>query len=105
MLDIVNQSMRLDQPGQASDLVFTQQDYWLQDTEVIERVDRLEGQYQIALVFVHIWNPLRWVLRKIRSYACPQRAAMAAHYMRRQAAKDQRGTLRVRDSLIPFENN
>ena len=105
MLDRVNQTLRHDMPGQAADLTFTQQDFWLQDTQVIDRVDPCRGQYQVSLLFVHIWNPLRWLLRTIRSYPSSVRANQAAHFMRRQAAKDQRGTLYVRESFIHLENN
>jgi hypothetical protein len=46
-------------------------------------------------VFAHTHNPLKFIKRYITSHPCPRRAAQQAYYMRRLAAKDQRGTLTV----------
>lgn len=87
------------------DMQFVRQDYWLPDTQVIDRIDPSVGQWQVNLLFVHVWNPFRFVRRLIRQYPTRSKAELAAHYMRRQAAKDQRGNLTVHPNLITFEGS
>jgi len=82
------------------DIAFIQDDFWLQDTAVIDNIEKRNGEWCIYLVFAHHLLPLKFIKRKIVHYVCPKRAGVAAHYMRRQAAKDQRGTLTVNKDLL-----
>ncbi|GAB4416980.1 MAG: hypothetical protein OHK0039_26790 [Bacteroidia bacterium] len=82
--------------GYPCDLAFMQDDGWLGDTAVIENLVRRQGTWEIRLVFAHYCNPLRFLSRPITTHTCPRRAAHMASLMRRLAAKDARGTLRVR---------
>jgi len=68
---------------------------WLPDTAVIERVARVRGEWRVSLVFAHVQNPLRLIVRHITAHPSRARAALQAHYMCRLAAKDARGTQRV----------
>ncbi|MBX3256254.1 MAG: hypothetical protein KF862_19105 [Chitinophagaceae bacterium] len=100
MLEAMNTLVSTDISGTSSDICFINDDFWLQDTAVIENIEYRKGQYMIFLVFAHHLKPLKFLKRKIVQYACPKKAAIVAHYMRRQAAKDQRGTLTVNLKMI-----
>lgn len=84
-----------DRRGTAADFGLLAADQWLTDTAVVERLTRSRGEWRVELVFAYVHNPLRLLVRHITAHATAHRAAQQAHYMRRLAAKDQRGTLRV----------
>ncbi|MEL6590109.1 MAG: hypothetical protein AAFP02_08460 [Bacteroidota bacterium] len=77
------------------DLAFLHEDLWLQDTAVVERVVKLHGAWEVFLLFVHYQNPLLFIKRYIKKHFSAKKACMEAQYMRRLAAKDQRGTLHI----------
>ena len=81
--------------GNLADFGFYADDQWLADTAVIEQLTRSRGEWQVDLLFASIHDPLKFLKRRITSNPCPKRAAQQAHFMRRLAAKDQRGTLTV----------
>lgn len=81
--------------GKDIDLEFLHEDLWLQDTAVFERVVKLNGAWQVFLVFVHHKNPFLLIKRFIKTQISLRKAQIEARYMRRLAAKDQRGTLQV----------
>lgn len=81
--------------GDLSDFGLYANDQWLADTAVIEQLTRSRGEWQVELLFASIHDPLKFLKRRITSNPCPKRAAQQAHFMRRLAAKDQRGTLTV----------
>jgi hypothetical protein len=95
MLDLLSSLHFTEKLGNQSDMNFFRQDEWLYDTAVIEQVTARKGTWEIGLLFAHHQKPMKFLSRKITSHACPKRANMIAVYMRRQAAKDQRGTLSV----------
>jgi len=100
MLDYMQTLMQADVQGDVTDISFYDDDFWLQDTVVIENVEYRNGEWNIFLVFAHHLLPLKFIKRKIKNFACPKKAALTAHYMRRLAAKDQRGTLQVNMGLL-----
>lgn len=77
----------------SKDLAFLAEDLWLQDTIVYDWVVNLNGNWQIFLVFVYHQDPFLLIKRFVKSHISEKRARMDGHYMRRVAAKDQRGTL------------
>ena len=81
--------------GSLSDFGLYSDDQWLADTAVIEQLTRSRGEWQVELLFASVHNPLKFLKRRITANPCPKRAAQQAFYMRRLAAKDQRGTLTV----------
>jgi hypothetical protein len=95
MLDCITVFYASNKPGQSIDTDFIKDDYWLQNTAVIENIERRNGCWNIFLVFAHHLQPLKFIKRSITHFACFKKAALTAHYMRRLAAKDQRGTLVV----------
>ena len=81
--------------GNRSDFHSFFEDLWLSDTAVIEHLVCIRGEWRVELVFAHMHTPLKFIKRYITSHPCPKRAAQQAYYMRRLAAKDQRGTITV----------
>ncbi len=79
--------------GLESDMDFCHDDFWLGDAAVIELLQPRKGTWEISLLFVHHRTPLKFLSRRITSHSSPKRALAMAVFMRRQAAKDQRGTL------------
>lgn len=95
LLNALNNLHFVDRSGDLSDMNFISEDLWLADTAVIENLTLRQGEWDINLLFAHHKMPLRFLSRRITSQSCPKKAAMMAGFMRRLAAKDQRGTLRV----------
>ncbi|MEL6140285.1 MAG: hypothetical protein AAFU67_01540, partial [Bacteroidota bacterium] len=95
MLSRLNAAHLCERAGNWSDLNFLHQDEWLVDAAVIERLVERNGQVEVHLVFAHSQSPLTFLNRFITRCFNHQRASMTAALMRRQAAKDQRGTIRL----------
>ena len=95
MLDELSNLFFTEKLGLDSDMNFYRDDLWLSDTAVIEMLIRRKGSWEISLLFAHHKTPLKFLSRRITSHSCPHRARTMAFYMRRLAAKDQRGTLTV----------
>lgn len=99
LLNIQSLSERIGNKGDFSMLL---NDAWLQDSAVIENILFRRGQWEVHLVFAHHCNPYQLIKRRITTCFCKEKAQTYAHYMRRQAAKDPRGTLRVDSTLFQF---
>lgn len=93
MLDGLSNLFFTEKLGVDADMNFYRNDFWLSDTAVIESLQLRKGTWEINLLFAHHKTPLKFLSRRITSHSCPKRARTMAFYMRRQAAKDQRGTL------------
>jgi len=83
-----------------NDMAFLEEDLWLQDTVVYDWVVKLNNSWQIFLVFVYCKNPFLLIKRFVKSHISEQKARMEGHYMRRVAAKDQRGKLEVDPHIL-----
>lgn len=105
MLEAIHVLEATDAAGKSADISFINDDFWLQDTAVIENIEYRNGEWNIYLVFAHYQLPLKFLKRKIVKFSCKRKASIVAHYMRRQAAKDQRGTLTVNKDLINISFN
>jgi hypothetical protein len=95
LLDALNNQHFMELSGDSSDMDFLNDDLWLSDTAVIDHLWRRKGIWEVHLLFAHHLRPLLFISRKITQHSCPKRATLMAFYMRRAAAKDQRGTLQV----------
>ncbi len=95
MLDRLNTLHLTDKLGFEGDLSVFENDYWLCNSAVVERIIRRNGTWDIVLVFVDYATPFKLLARRITSNTCPKRALFTATLMRRLAAKDQRGTIEV----------
>ena len=77
------------------DLLFIEDGSWLKDAAVIDSISNREGAWDVYLVFAHYKNPLQLIIRNITRCFSEQKAQAAAFYIRKEAAKDRRGTLYV----------
>lgn len=95
LLNLLNNQHLTEKPGEERDMHFLSDDWWLRDTSVIEHIVPREGMWEIQLVFAHYLQPLKLIKRAIKRCTSIRRAEISAWYMRRLAAKDQRGTLTI----------
>ena len=95
LLDFMNMQSLLDQKGEFTDLDLFYSDEWLLDSAVIDNVTERNGNWDVYLVFAHVVDPMKLIKRKITRCTTLKKAELAAGYMRRLAAKDQRGTLKI----------
>lgn len=95
VLDLLNNQHFTNKTGNQSDMAFLSSDWWLRDTAVIENIVKREGMWEIHLVFAHYQDPQKLIKRVISRFTCKDKAELNAWYMRRLAAKDQRGTLKI----------
>ena len=95
LLNLLNNQHFIDIPGLESDMGFLADDLWLKDSAVIEKIVRRDGFWEIQLLFVHYQEPTKFIKRNITRFTNRKKADLTANYMRRLAAKDQRGTLKV----------
>lgn len=96
LLNLLNNQHFIDRIGREIDMDFLSDDWWLRDTAVIENIVKRDGMWEIHLVFAHYLMPQKLIKRVISRYTCKEKAVLNAWYMRRLAAKDQRGTLKVK---------
>ncbi len=105
LLSLLNNQHFTEVVGGIVDFNLLFDDDWLQDSAVIENIECRRGQWEVHLVFAHYKNPYRLIKRKITTCFCRHQAETHAYYMRRLAAKDQRGTLVVDGGLFQFNKN
>lgn len=75
------------------------------DTAVQEEITPVMGLWHIHLLFIYYNNPLRFRRRWITSHVQKNQAQLMASFMRRLAAKDQRGTIRPPFDQFKLDNN
>ncbi len=95
LLNLLNNQHFIEKPGCDVDMDFLSDDWWLRDTAVIENIVKRNGMWEIHLVFAHHLQPKKLIKRVISRYTCKDKAELSAWYMKRLAAKDQRGTLKI----------
>lgn len=106
LLQQLNQ-LRLHDNGKADnqELAFIKEEDWLSETAVIEQISKRNGTWCIDLLFAYQPDPLRLIVRKITTETSQKKATLLATIFRRQAAKDQRGTLLIRLEDHTIYNN
>ena len=105
LMDHMNKQHTVDLRGEYVDLNLFHSDKWLLDSAVIDRIVKRNGNWDIYLIFAYVLDPFKMIRKKITSCTSLQKAKLSANYMRRLAAKDQRGTLRLDDSSFFNCNN
>lgn len=101
MLKAINQMSLYDgRIGEESEFNFLRGNQWLVDAAVIERLIYRKGQFRIDLVFAHQKQPLKLLVRNITAHPDRKKAEIMSHLFRRQAAKDQRGTIIIKEGLL-----
>lgn len=105
LMDFMNLQQVVDLKGEFTDFDLFYSDEWLLNSAVIDNVIHRDGNWDIYLVFVHVTNPLKLIKRKITKCITHQKACLTANHMRRLAAKDQRGTLKISDTSFQSCDN
>ena len=95
LLGFMENDRAVGKKGSIADLFFLHDASWLGNTAVIDRIEYRKGAWEISLIFSHYQNPLQLIVRRIVCCPSEQKAELVAFYLRRQAAKDPRGTLEV----------
>ena len=95
LLNLLNNQHFTECAGTSKDMDFLSEDWWLRDTAVVENIVKRGGMWEIHLVFAHYKQPHKLIKRVIDRYTSKDKAELNAWYMKRLAAKDQRGTLKV----------
>ncbi len=101
---VVN-NKNVDSTGRKVDLEFLSNDEWLQDSAVIDRVVKTNGTWAISLVFADSSKAYKFIVRQIRTCTNFNKALMTAQFMRRLAAKDPRGTFKVKEEHFLISDN
>jgi len=95
LVKLVNNEQVTNKRGEKRDMNFLLDDEWVKDTAVIDHIAYKKGMWEVQLIFAHFQSPLKFIKRNIVRFSNKKKAEVSAVYMRRQAAKDARGTLAV----------
>lgn len=82
-----------------------EEDAWLQDAEVQARIEEERGRWVVSLVFIDTKNPSRILVNEIADYRSKRLAEIHARSMQQTAAKDARGTQKVKKNDYDINNN
>ncbi|MEM1337062.1 MAG: hypothetical protein AAF717_05510 [Bacteroidota bacterium] len=77
-------------------------DDWLLDSEVQYRITKEDGQWEVSLLFMDIHDPKRFLIRYIGVYRTEKLARITGKIMTDLAARDPRGTQRVKKNAFNF---
>lgn len=78
---------------------------WLQDSEVRYNIKCEKGRWKVSLIFVDIHNPSHFLIREMGDYHSERLARIYAENMQKTAAKDARGTQKVKINAYHINNN
>lgn len=95
MNNFLDNEKYIGQIARSADLLFITDGSWLKDTAVIDAISSKQGAWDVYLIFAHYKNPLQLIVRNITRCFTEQKALASAFYIRKEAAKDRRGTLTV----------
>ena len=95
MLGFLDNQHFTEKPADEENLLFLKNDWWLADTAVIDTINYKKGGWDVYLTFANYKKPLQLIVRMIIRCYSEEKAKTAAFYMRRLAAKDQRGKFAV----------
>lgn len=85
----------IEKQASPENLLFLENDWWLADTAVIDNIHYNHGGWEVSLIFANHQKPYQLIVRRMVRCYQEEKARMIAKYMKRMAAKDQRGTLSV----------
>ena len=83
------------QTAPPTDLKFITDGKWLKDAAVIDVISNRNGAWHVSLVFAYYKDPLQLMVRRITTCFSEQKANATAFYVRKDTAKDGRGTLNI----------
>jgi hypothetical protein len=81
------------------------EDAWLLDAEVQYKVEEVKGRWEVSLLFIDTKNPTHVLIKKIGDYRSRQLAEIYAKNMTKTAAKDARGTQKVKKDAYDIDKN
>lgn len=87
------------------DLLFMEDGTWLKDAAVFDEIRIREGAWDVYLVFANNKKPLQLIVKNITRCFSEQKAISAAFLIRKEAEKDQRGTLSISINDLDVCNN
>ena len=80
-------------------------DKWLLDAEVKSRIEKVNGRWEVSLIFIDTKDPKRFLVKKINDFRSQKLAQISANIMTNTAARDERGTQKVNNDDYNFNNN
>lgn len=95
MNNFLSNQIYVGQIARPGDMLFIADGSWLKDAAVIDVISSRQGAWDVSLIFAHYQKPLQLIVRNITRCFTEQKAQAAAFYLRKEAAKDRRGTLQV----------
>jgi hypothetical protein len=95
MVDFLANERSIGRPARSGDLQFIVDGAWLKDAAVMDVVSKRMGAWDVYLIFAHFKDPLHLLVRNITRCYSEKKARAVAFYIRKEAAKDRRGTLQV----------
>ena len=105
LLALLENQGHTENSGAPKDLNFLIEDGWLKDTAVVSNIVYRQGMWEVELIFALGHHPKQLIKRVITSYPTRQEAQLSAQYMRRLAAKDARGTIRINTKRFDLSIN
>ncbi|HAI76668.1 MAG TPA: hypothetical protein DCM08_10515 [Microscillaceae bacterium] len=64
-----------------------------------------KGRWWLTMVFVWVFDPMRFICREIDDYDSEKKALIYAELFKRGIQKDARGTQKTNENLIHFKLN
>ena len=74
--------------GTKADFAFIQEDAWLRNAAVIERIGEYKGQWEVSLVFADPYRKCTFIIRRNSTHATYEDAVAAAKTMQKSTVKD-----------------
>jgi hypothetical protein len=87
------------------ELNFIKDDSWFSETVVISQIVLRKGQWHVDLLFAYQKEPYKFLIRNITSCISQTKASITGEIMKRQASKDQRGTLTIKEDQFDINLN
>ena len=78
---------------------------WLLDAEVQYRVEEVKRRWVVSLVFINTKNPSEFFIKTIGDYRSEKLAHIYGRSMQQTAAKDPRGTQKVKKDAYGISDN
>jgi len=78
---------------------------WLLDAEVQYKVSPVKGRWEVSLIFINTKDPKQILVQTIGDYRTERLAEIYGRNMQQTAAKDPRGTQKVKKDAYDINNN
>ncbi len=81
------------------------EDAWLLDAEVQYKIVEQKSRWQVSLVFIDTKDPTHFIIKKMGDYRSKRLAEIYAINRMKTAARDVRGTQKVKKDAYHINNN